>query len=378
MTISILSGLPAADIPVRQLAILGILLAFAVWVFLLLQLGAGGRSEKLPANLKPYMTDDELEGSKVVKTGLIGLGIAVGLAVVMAAYWLWIPHQQAFFADKFRDQSIEYGAALFQPTTSQRSVRGTEVFGLGCATCHGGGQGDKIEGFYGPDKTVKVEWECPQLNDVFYRFTRDEVKQILTYGRPGTPMPAWGLAGGGPKTDQEIEDLLNYLKSIEVSPDQAKQKAGFDGTNRITDGKQLFLKNCARCHTTNYSIVTSGGQPITLDQRADLPQGNGAYGPPLTNETIQFPDEKKQEDFIKAGSVSAKPYGVRGVGNGRMPGFQRDSDHPLLDDDQIAAVAAYERTLKPAEPGATGATTTTPTVAASTTPSPSPSPSPSR
>ena len=39
---------------------------------------------------------------------------------------------------------------------------------------------------------------------------------ILTYGRPFSPMAAWGVAGGGPMNDQQISDLIAYLKSIQV------------------------------------------------------------------------------------------------------------------------------------------------------------------
>ena len=39
---------------------------------------------------------------------------------------------------------------------------------------------------------------------------------ILTYGRPFSPMPAWGVAGGGPMNDQQISDLVAYLQSIQI------------------------------------------------------------------------------------------------------------------------------------------------------------------
>ena len=38
-----------------------------------------------------------------------------------------------------------------------------------------------------------VNWQAPALNTVLLRFSEDEVRNILVYGRPGTPMPAWGL-----------------------------------------------------------------------------------------------------------------------------------------------------------------------------------------
>ena len=51
------------------------------------------------------------------------------------------------------------------------------------------------------------------------------VTQIITYGRPGTPMQAWGVAGGGPKNDQSIQDLVAYLRTIQLTPAEAQKQA---------------------------------------------------------------------------------------------------------------------------------------------------------
>lgn len=323
-----------AAVPVRPVAVAVILVAFAIWVAFLLRLGAGGRDERLPANIKPYLTDSELEGRKVVQVGVLGLFTAVGSAVVLAGYWLLLPSLQAHQGDRYLRESTQRGARLFATT---------EQGGLNCAGCHGGGKGGKIEKYVigvAPEKGRKVTWESPSLDDVFYRFTREEVKQVLIYGRAGTPMPAWGLAGGGGQTDQEIEDILDYLKYIEIPAEEARSRAGADQQGkRLADGKTLFLKNCARCHTPKFNYTPA-------DERVDLPQGVGAYGPNLTNEQSQFPDINTHIGFVKTGSTANKPYGQRGIGNGRMPGFARNPELPLLDDEQIREIAEYERSLR--------------------------------
>jgi mono/diheme cytochrome c family protein len=343
-----------AELPVRPIAVFVVLVLFLIWVTVLLGIGARGRQENIPPNLKPYLTDEELEEKKVVNVGVLGLVTAVALAVIMAGYWLFIPKMQADASAKFVKESVDRGTRLFDTT---------EKGGLNCAGCHGGGLGGKTDFVLtaGVDKGKKVSWECPPLFDVYYRFTRDEVKNILIYGRPGTPMPAWGLSGGGPLIDQQLEDILNFLKSKEVKPEDAVKNAGLDAQgNKILDGKGLFLKNCARCHTPQFSYTDP-------DQRASLPQGLGAYGPALTSEKTQFPDVQDQINFISQGSLANKPYGTRGIGNGRMPGFGtlKSADHPLLDNDQINALAEYERSL-----GGGAATTTpnsvTPTASGST------------
>lgn len=360
-----------AAIPVRPIAVGIVLAAFLVWLAFLLRLGSAGRPEGLPANIKPYLTDEELEDKKVVRTAVIGLYSSVAIGVIMVLYWLFIPRIQVDATDRYLRESVDRGKHYFSTTAEG---------GFNCAGCHGGGLGGKIDFTVaaGPLKGQKVTWEAPSLNDVYFRFSREEVKQILIFGRPGTPMPAWGLAGGGPLIDQQLEDILNYLKSIEVSYDDALKKVGTDNGVKISDGSQLFLKNCARCHTPNFSIIgrfegpatTPTAVPITAEERAALAQGVGSYGPNLTNEPNQFPDIADQIKFIQSGSTANKPFGVRGIGNGRMPGFARNPAQPLLDEDQIRAVAQYERGLKlPADLTATASPARTTTSTATPAPS---------
>jgi mono/diheme cytochrome c family protein len=107
-----------------------------------------------------------------------------------------------------------------------------------------------------------------------------------------------------------------------------------------TDGAALFDAFCARCHTKGWSY----GEPDV--------QGGGALGPNLTNgDTLrQFPDLQSMLDFITSGSQFEKPYGVRGVGTSRMPGFGDRGEGDLkvtgqLTEAQIRAIVEYERTL---------------------------------
>ena len=70
-----------------------------------------------------------------------------------------------------------------------------------------------------------VTWRAPALNTVLQRFSPQEVHDIVTYGRPGTPMQPWGVLGGGPKNDQSINDLVAYIKSIQLPPGTTDQVA---------------------------------------------------------------------------------------------------------------------------------------------------------
>ena len=63
----------------------------------------------------------------------------------------------------------------------------------------------------------------PSLQLAGLRYDRQQLTQIITYGRPGTPMPAWGvLSGKGALQEQSIQDLVNYLESIITTSDKAQ------------------------------------------------------------------------------------------------------------------------------------------------------------
>jgi mono/diheme cytochrome c family protein len=207
-----------------------------------------------------------------------------------------------------------------------------------------------------------VNWKAPAINNIYLRYSEEEVRFILNYGRPFSPMSAWGLVGGGPMNEQQIQTVLDYLKSIQVPRENC---ASPDADAKMCDGGTLAKKNqdeiqaeaerlvaagtyaslgealfnldlgagsysCARCHTKGWSY----GEPQIT--------GGGAFGPNLTGgSTIrQFPNQDDMIAFIAAGSEYGKKYGEQGQGGGRMPGFGG-----MLTPEQIKAVVEYVRGL---------------------------------
>jgi mono/diheme cytochrome c family protein len=219
-----------------------------------------------------------------------------------------------------------------------------------------------------------VSWKAPSLDDVTLRMTDDQIKEVLTYGRPFSPMPAWGIAGGGPMNDQQLTNLIAYLHSVAITPKAAKARAAknaeaelailqdpqaaltkaqaaigeaADEQSRLAAiaestriqgliaskqtasmGAALFNLNCSRCHTKGYSY----GEPIE--------PGGGAFGPPLGNVLNQFVLEQDQIDFVTNGKKFGEKYGAQGKASGRMPYFGQ-----VLSADQIKAIVDYERQL---------------------------------
>jgi mono/diheme cytochrome c family protein len=301
------------------------------------------RAAQPPANLAPYYDDATLEGPKLERV----LGAAVIFSAVLAAalpgYWLLEPNRQNKMSKDFVADSVLRGKERF-------AVAGTlppsEVLPLECARCHGAkAEGGSATFLLQPDDPGElprtVSWTAPSLDDVLLRFSHEEVAQIITYGRPGTPMPSWGLAGGGPLPEQPIEDIVNYLQSIQITPKEAMKRTTERAQQILNDnpgismGQALFMANCARCHTKGWSYGLPG-----------LMGGGGAFGPNLTGGVTlrQFPPlaggVQKHVEFVTTGSDFQKTYGSQGIGSGRMPGFGQ-----ILSREQIDEIVIYERSL---------------------------------
>jgi mono/diheme cytochrome c family protein len=268
---------------------------------------------------------------------------------------LFEPSRQAGAIKKGDAQLAGWGAELFAPTAAG---------GFNCAGCHGG---MKATGGAAPftvtDPTTgqvqAVTWNAPALNTVFYRFSADEVRYIITYGRPFSPMSPWGLAGGGPMNDQQIDSLIAYLETIQIPMEgcaggeticdgghlpkekqQEIQKAIDDAMKAGTAksvGEAIFnltldsaAYSCSRCHTNGWSY----GQPQAT--------GSGGLGPNLTagDEVRQFPSVEDNLSFIQNPPDAGKKYGQQGQSTGRMPAFGA-----YYTDDQLNALLQFIRGL---------------------------------
>jgi len=190
--------------------------------------------ETLPANLTPFLPDEELESRRLERVQGWALLFAAIVAVALPLYWLREPTRQAESVTSFDERAIERGEVLF---SNESMPKYDPAQSLRCANCHGAkGQGGPVPFLVNGEQ---VQWRAPALDTVLLRFTEDpgciniddrdtltcSVTDVITNGRPGTPMPAWGVAGGGPKNDQSVQDLVAYLRSIQLSPKKAQAQA---------------------------------------------------------------------------------------------------------------------------------------------------------
>jgi mono/diheme cytochrome c family protein len=301
-----------------------------------------GAELELAPNRKPYYDDEGMEGKRLDRFlgwGLVSLTI---VAVGLPLYWLAEPGRQSGAVTNFAETFAHRGELLSLPTAQG---------GFNCQGCHGGVSGGWVQyNLTLPNGDVKaVAWWAPSLDDVALRMSDDQLEEILTYGRPFSPMPAWGIDGGGALNDQQIGNLIAYIETIQITPEEAQAEAADALETAMasgefeSEGEALFnlglydgfaggAYSCGRCHTQGWSY----GEPES--------DGNGALGPNLTAVRDQFPGGAAgfglQVDFVSEGSVKGQAYGAHGQGSGRMPGFG-----DMLTPEMIQAVVEYERNL---------------------------------
>ncbi len=337
-----------------------------------------GSEIELAPNRKPYYDDEILEGRKLDLSLSFALVLLTFTAVALPIYWLAEPGRMAG-AEEGLDRTL--------------TNRGTDLYDENCANCHGpgatGGSTAVTLTDENGDFVAQVTWAAPSLTTVLSRFDEDEVRHILNFGRNGV-MPAWGAPGGGPMTTQQIDELIYYMRSVQLTPEEASKEVE-DGIRagvrqelidtgevsadapaeeidaavdemftRISDidaseedkilyGRLIFDNasgagafNCARCHTPGFSYGATSEVTTEelLEENPALAEtgiltgyspGGGYFGWNLTGGSTvrQFPSTADHADFISAGSENGVQYGQAGQGSGQMPGFGGRTDDDL-------------------------------------------------
>ena len=163
--------------------------------------------EEIAPNLRPGMDDQELETRRLENGQKAAIAFSAFLAISLPLYFLGETGRQGNFVEDFAHESAERGEHLVEE--------------FACFSCHGplgvGGTASYVEKRSG----VTVAWAVPSLDDVLYRYDKDELNFWVTFGRGNTPMPAWGLAGGGPLNELQVVDVVNYLATIQKDQQSA-------------------------------------------------------------------------------------------------------------------------------------------------------------
>lgn len=131
------------------------------------------------------------------------------------------------------------------------------LFQQNCVGCHG------TDGKLGP---------APPLNDrLFLAVIADaELQRVISAGRPGTLMPAFGTAQGGQLTTEQVKILAlgikRYWGSVEPAPSgvppyvRAHTDAVAAAAGSKEAGVKVFARACACCHGDDGQGGSYGGR----------------------------------------------------------------------------------------------------------------------
>jgi mono/diheme cytochrome c family protein len=347
----------------RTIGIVLVVVVVVGWLVYLLANLRRGRKEvgaelELAPNRKPYFDDDELEGPRLERVQLFGLLTLAAIVIALPLYWVFEPGRQSGAVNGYEARFASWGSQLF-------ATQADDPRGFGCAGCHGGmnAVGGVAAWTVTDEATGEVQavsWKAPALNTVFYRYSEEEIRYVIVYGRPFSPMSPWGLAGGGPMNAQQINNIIAYLRSIQIPMEGCAEgeticeggrlpqdvaddlqadidQAIADGTARSV-GEAIFSLetasgafSCARCHTSGWSY----GEPAESG-------GGGALGPNLIggSEVRQFDTLEENVEFLRNPPEQGKAYGNQGQSTGRMPAFGA-----YYTDEQLRELAEHIRSL---------------------------------
>jgi len=273
-----------------------LILGWMAYLYLNSRRSRGAANEAAPSNLSQPISDTELENKKLTRVLRAALFGSILMAVIMPWYAFNEPGRQEAFAEATFDLDVEEGAERFS------------VEGFQCVNCHGPAGVGGAATFTEARSGVSTTWAVPSLNDIFFRYEEEEIRHWVIYGRDGTPMPANGLEGGGAMTVQEVDQVIEYLRSIQITQQEAFEKSESNVQLALAqiEGGEAATQELINYYEIQLDAVNSapavfdvvGGLP---NAAADLMQAPGtctAASAALVKSTCESPGEDSDRDGL--------------------------------------------------------------------------------
>jgi len=252
-----------ANVGLGAFVLIVVIGAFLIWVgYLIINSRRVGKkkAEETPPNLQPYLSDDELENTRLTKI-LTSAVVAAGvLALLIPVYYIIESDRQAEAAEAQHELYVEEGHKWYT--------------NFECTNCHGADGGGGGAAHVEDRSGLETSWAVPSLNDVYYRYGEEEVEFWIVYGRDGTPMPANGLDGGGAMTSQEVDQVMTYIESLEISQGEALAKiqpAVDAALARIAGGSEAVAARITAQEAVIADLEDVPAQFATLEQAGATP-----------------------------------------------------------------------------------------------------------
>jgi mono/diheme cytochrome c family protein len=173
-----------------------------------------------------------------------------------------------------------YGYA--QTPGSEDLDTGARLYAENCAVCHGASGEGRV------GATLAQNWPSirPDL----------QIRATIEHGIPGSPMPAWSEANGGPLSGAEIDALVAYILSWETGGQRLIPTVALSPRPVISPvpevegdpnhGAELYDQNCAVCHGADMqgrvgADLSKAWASIRPDLQIKSTIANGIEGSPM-------------------------------------------------------------------------------------------------
>jgi mono/diheme cytochrome c family protein len=150
---------------------------------------------------------------------ILGWVLTLVIVVFLLFYWLNEPHRMAMASEKFRLEGVR---------------RGAELYADHCASCHG----DEGQGIANVGSVLNSKSFLELYDD-------ETIRAVAREGRPNTMMPAFVQEKGGPLRDDQIEDLVAFIRNWEETAPLLST------ATPVIDAAALYAQYCAGCHGPN-------------------------------------------------------------------------------------------------------------------------------
>lgn len=228
-------------------------------------------------------------------------------------------------------------ASAAESITAGRIRRGGSIYAAQCTACHG----TKGEGGVGPALNNRTLLKTAP-DSVFFA--------VIRSGVPNTQMPAWSVDYGGTLTDEDVRDVVAFLRSWEPKAPEI-QVSKF--TPDPARGALLFASTCMICHGENGSGTSRApklNDPARLQALPDdwyrgvIRNGRPAKGMPTWG-TVLSPNQI--EDIVSL--IAAWRQGIQVAPKFSIPDLLSEAIFSLQNGDNQSAALQVERALSVAE-----------------------------
>lgn len=150
---------------------------------------------------------------------ILGWGLTLMIVIFVLIYWLNEPNRMVVTGEEFRREAVRRGAQLYADQ---------------CASCHG----DEGQGIANVGSVLNSRSLLELYDD-------EAIRAAIRDGRPNTMMTAYAQEKGGPLRDNQIEDLVAFIRNWEETAPLLPT------ATPVIDAASLYARYCAGCHGPN-------------------------------------------------------------------------------------------------------------------------------